>query len=250
MPGAILLIICSLILITGEASHAQSWEMPQLPPPSEYGNILIDRLSGKYDKPPVTFSHWMHRVKYTCRVCHLELQFDMRVNATEITEEKNREGKFCGACHDGKIAFGHTKENCDKCHNGDIKFGSEKFKALASLPPARYGNHIDWTEAMTKGLIEPKKSIEEYKYSADIFTKSLKMNPEWANFPPAIFPHDAHNDWLDCSNCHPEVFNIKQKTTKHFSMNYITQGKFCGLCHLKVAFPLNNCKRCHPDLGK
>ena len=249
MRGELSYIICTLVLVLNGTAFAQSWNIPPLPPPSEYGNILIDRLPGKNEQP-VIFSHWKHRVKYTCRVCHLELEFEMKVNTTEITEEKNKNGKFCGACHDGKIAFGHTPENCGKCHNGDITYGSAKFRDLEAFPSSRYGNQVDWTAAVSKGLIEPRQSLKDYKYTQDLFKKSLNMEPEWAKFPPAIFPHDVHNYWLDCANCHPSVFNIKKKTTEHFEMKYITKGKFCGLCHLSVAFPLNNCKRCHPDLGR
>jgi len=42
-------------------------------------------------------------------------------------------GEICGACHDGKTAFGHDKPNCGKCHNGDRGYGKEKFAELASL---------------------------------------------------------------------------------------------------------------------
>ena len=31
-------------------------------------------------------------------------------------------------------------------------------------------------------------------------------------------------------------------------MKYILEGKFCGVCHLNVAFPLDDCQRCHPDM--
>ena len=63
-----------------------------------------------------------------------------------------------------------------------------------------------------------------------------------------MFPHWEHVQMLDCSNCHPEIFNLKKKTTKHFSMDNILKGKFCGACHLNVAFPMDPCKRCHPDI--
>jgi len=28
-----------------------------------------------------------------------------------------------------------------------------------------------------------------------------------------------HEQWLDCSSCHPELFNIKKKTTRSLRMN-------------------------------
>ena len=91
------------------------WKLPSLPPSELYGNILIDRASTSAGVKPVTFSHWSHRVKYTCRVCHYELEFNMMLNTTMITEEQNKYGRYCGACHNNRIAFGHTKENCKKC---------------------------------------------------------------------------------------------------------------------------------------
>jgi hypothetical protein len=39
----------------------------------------------------------------------------------------------------------------------------------------------------------------------------------------------------------------KKKTTKHFSMDRILKGEFCGVCHLTVVFPMNDCKRCHTN---
>jgi len=65
---------------------------------------------------------------------------------------------------------------------------------------------------------------------------------------PPVFDHGTHVRWLDCANCHPDVFNIKQKTTKHFEMRYILERKFCGVCHLDVAFPLDECESCHPGI--
>jgi hypothetical protein len=41
-----------------------------------------------------TFSHWSHRTRYTCRACHLELGFEVKVNATEIAEEKKNNGDY------------------------------------------------------------------------------------------------------------------------------------------------------------
>lgn len=219
-----------------------------LPPPEEYGNILIDRTSRKNNVKPVTFSHWSHRTKYTCRVCHFELGFAFNTNSTEITEEDNKNGLFCGACHNGKIAFGHIEENCEECHNGDISYGSKKFEKLRTkLPKTAYGNEIDWTKALKEGTIKPKYSI--YKDEKPLsFDRLLELKAEWSGISPAVFPHAAHVQWLDCSNCHPDIFNIKKKTTKHFEMKYILDKKFCGVCHLSVAFPIDNCKVCHPKM--
>ncbi len=219
-----------------------------LPPPEEYGNILIDRISTQNRVKPVTFSHWLHRQKYTCRVCHTELEFNMKVNTTEITEGGNRSGRYCGACHNGKIAF-RPNGNCEKCHNGNIAYSAERFSEFLQkpYPTTPFGNSINWVESLNRGLISPANRLKGK--SQDIpFDKTLILESGWSIISPAIFPHKSHVEWLDCSSCHPDIFNIKKKTTKHFSMDAILEGKFCGVCHLTVAFPINYCLGCHPAL--
>ena len=231
------------------AATKQFFELPALPDRSEYGNILIDRQTGKRSMPPVSFSHWSHRRYYTCRVCHFELDFAMEANATEITEHGNLQGEFCGACHNGELAFGHTKEYCAYCHNYGMDGSKKRFEEVKNLPWARYGNEIDWVRALELGLIEPKQSILEKDFKPMEFTSKLELEADWGLIPGAEFPHDKHQQWLDCANCHPDIFNVKKKTTKHFDMQYNLEGKFCGACHLKVAFPMDDCRRCHPKMN-
>lgn len=217
-------------------------------PAYDYGNFLINRTSEKHDVKPATFSHWIHRQKHTCRVCHFELEFNMKLNTTKITEAENKAGRYCGAvgCHDGKTVFGHEKPHCEKCHNGNRSYGKEKFSDLSRFPKTDFGDGINWVKALEKGMTKPMSYLNVKTFSDTLFDKTTILEAEWPNIPPAIFPHKAHNQWLDCNNCHPDVFNIKKKTTKHFEMVSIMNGEFCGVCHLKVAFPLNDCDRCHP----
>ena len=247
------LIAFSLLLTLAlvPAKIFASWGFPPpLPPPHEYGNILIDRTSGDHQVKPVFFSHWSHRVKYSCRVCHLELDFAFSVNSTEITEKDNLEGLFCGACHNGKEAFGHTRDNCDKCHTGRISSDKGKFEEVtAEFQRAPFGNKVDWVSAGIFSQIKPKYSLENEQPGLKMnFREQLELEAEWASITPAYFPHGTHTQLLDCANCHPDIFHIKKKTTPHFKMEYILKGKFCGVCHLKVAFPINDCDRCHPGI--
>jgi c(7)-type cytochrome triheme protein len=244
----IILIVFLAAANSVEAADSVWWKLPELPRPDNYGNILIDRVSSSSGVKPVGFSHWSHRVKYTCRVCHFELEFNMMLNTTEITEEQNRYGRYCGACHNNKIAFGHTKENCDKCHNGDISYGKEKFDTLSGLPLAINGNGIDWVKALNDEQIKPENYVLEEIAPID-FTREIVIEPPWAGIAPVIFPHDTHGKWLYCSNCHPEIFQIKQYGTEELAMESILNYEFCGVCHGRVAFPPNdNCKRCHPSM--
>ncbi|MBI5641713.1 MAG: hypothetical protein HZA17_14955 [Nitrospirae bacterium] len=233
--------------LAAATAFSESFKLPPLSSPEQYGNILINRTSEKNGVKPVSFSHWIHRTKYTCRVCHLELDFNFRINSTEITEKANLDGKFCGACHNGRLAFGHTKENCTRCHNGDIAYSKARFRELSAFPKTEYGNRIDWVAAQAKGLIKPKDSLTP-NFKQMPFEKKLELAAEKSGTPPAVFPHRIHTQWLDCSNCHPDIFNIKKKTTKHFSMDRIVKFEFCGVCHLRTAFPLDDCSRCHPGM--
>ncbi|UCG79485.1 MAG: hypothetical protein JSV21_05655 [Nitrospirota bacterium] len=248
MRGVVLLI-CVLLLVG--ASYETFWNFPELPPPSQYGNFLLNRTSEKAGQKPAIFSHWVHRTRYTCRVCHFELDFAMKTGDTEITEEANLNGEYCGACHNGDIAFGHTEDNCDKCHNGNIDYGREKFEELSKrLPKTPFGDKINWSRAIRKGLISPKQSVFDDNYESIPFKKTLVLQPEWsmADDAVSVFRHKTHIRWLDCADCHPDIFNIKEKGTKHFRMKYILERKFCGACHYNVALPVQFCRPCHPKI--
>ncbi len=242
------LILLLIFAVSAMAARSVWWTLPTLPAPELYGNILIDRVSTSAGVKPVTFSHWSHRVKYTCRVCHFELEFNMMLNTTMITEELNQYGRYCGACHNDKLAFGHTKGHCEKCHNGDVGYGKEKFETLSSLPPAKNGNEVDWVMALKNGLIKPENYVLE-ESSPIKFEREIVIESEWVGISPVLFPHEIHRKWLDCSNCHPEIFNIRQYGTEDLAMESILKYEFCGVCHGKVAFPPNdNCKNCHPEM--
>jgi c(7)-type cytochrome triheme protein len=248
----IILLICFLLLLLPNGLSAENkwFKFPPAPPPEEYGNLLINRTSEESGVKPATFSHWIHRLKYTCRVCHFEFEFNMKVNTTEITEEANRSGRYCGAsgCHDGKTTFGHDEGNCEKCHNGDIGYGKDKFSRLARFPKTKFGNGVNWSKALKRGLIEPVKHLMIIPPNI-AYDKMLKLEADWLNIPPALFPHKTHVKLLDCNNCHPYIFNIKKKATKHFSMGLNLKGEFCGVCHMTVAFPMSECNMCHPQIG-
>jgi len=73
----------------------------------------------------VTFDGKMHNTKLgpgKCMECHKASNpFPMKKPGAEgsakITMADIKEGKFCGKCHNGKIAFEATdKANCAKCH--------------------------------------------------------------------------------------------------------------------------------------
>ena len=95
---------------------------------AEYGDVVLNRASEKEGMRPVIFPHWFHRIRFRCKVCHAELGFQMRAGSNKVTMGDIIEGRFCGACHNGEIAW--APENCDLCHSGK-----------PGLPPGIFGGH-------------------------------------------------------------------------------------------------------------
>jgi c(7)-type cytochrome triheme protein len=84
--------------------------------PAEYGDVVLNKRSDAAGVRPVVFSHWFHRIRFRCKVCHSELGFVMRAGANDVLMANIADGKFCGMCHNGRVAWG--AEQCDLCHSG------------------------------------------------------------------------------------------------------------------------------------
>ena len=85
------------------------------PAHGEYGDVVINNYSDKAGMRPVVFPHWFHRVRFRCKVCHADLGFKFQAGGNDINMLKIIDGEFCGACHDGELAW--SVENCDLCHS-------------------------------------------------------------------------------------------------------------------------------------
>jgi c(7)-type cytochrome triheme protein len=123
--------------------------------------------------------------------------------------------------------------------------GKAQTRATGVLPTTSRG-YVDWALAMKQGVINPKYSIEPEPppepppLKLDIVFKINEAYP----VPDVVFPHEPHTVWLDCKNCHPGIFVMRQGANP-VSMERILKGEFCGRCHGVVAFPLLDCFRCH-----
>jgi c(7)-type cytochrome triheme protein len=82
---------------------------------AEYGDIVINNFSDEAQIRPVIFPHWFHRIRYRCKTCHGDLGFKIKAGANQINMLKIINGEYCGACHNGQIAW--AVENCDLCHS-------------------------------------------------------------------------------------------------------------------------------------
>jgi c(7)-type cytochrome triheme protein len=65
-------------------------------------------------RPPI-FPHWFHRIRFQCKICHADLGFQLKAGGNKIDMAKIINGEFCGACHNGEIAW--SVENCQMCHS-------------------------------------------------------------------------------------------------------------------------------------
>ena len=83
---------------------------------AEYADVTINMRSEAEGVAPVIYPHWFHRIRFQCSVCHVDLGFKMGAGTTGITMEKLIDGQYCGACHNGNIAW--SIDNCDLCHSG------------------------------------------------------------------------------------------------------------------------------------
>jgi c(7)-type cytochrome triheme protein len=85
-------------------------------PRAEYGDVVINNYSDAAGMRPVVFPHWFHRVRFRCKVCHADLGFQFKAGGNQINMVKIIDGQFCGACHNGDLAW--SVENCNLCHAG------------------------------------------------------------------------------------------------------------------------------------
>ena len=82
---------------------------------AEYGDVVMNSYSTAAGMRPVVFPHWFHRVRFRCKVCHADLGFKFQAGGNDINMVKIIDGQFCGACHNGELAWG--VENCNLCHS-------------------------------------------------------------------------------------------------------------------------------------
>lgn len=255
-----LLSIVILLAMAGMAFASEG--VKKRKQPYEYGTITIDNFSSKAGLAPVVFDHWVHRDKYTCRLCHVDLGFNMKINGTGITATDNMKGAFCGTCHNGRMLYNNEKifqactkeftkndiKRCEKCHQaGRNPKKQQAFVRFAQmLPKARFGNGIDWVKAEAMGMIKLTDYLEGISVKMEPLPvqKDFAISSKVGGMPDIIFSHQKHTVMIGCEICHPDIFTVKKGMTK-YSMIEMFEGKFCGVCHDSVAFPQIDCQRCH-----
>jgi len=243
------------VLLAGAASADTFGMKKKRPKLHEYGSVVINNFSEQKNMAPVVFPHWVHRARYSCRLCHVDIGFAMSAEGTQITETDNINGLYCGACHNGMEAFSaetkhldKVEKNCDRCHSfgKNVLFKNNFYEFRKAMPKERFGNGIDWLKAEQQGLVKVKDYLEGVSIPRAKIKEPDKFNltPTEPNMPNIILSHQKHVVWNGCELCHPEIFPVK-KNAQPYSMQDIFNGKYCGVCHDTVAFPNIDCQRCH-----
>lgn len=132
-----LLLLALAIGVTGifglSADRKEAW--------AEYGDVIINNYSDQAGMRPVIFPHWFHRIRFRCKICHADLGFQFKAGGNDINMLKIFDGEFCGACHNGQIAWG--VENCVLCHSGK--------------PGLRTRVHNSTTDRLVTPIVTPTK---------------------------------------------------------------------------------------------
>jgi len=190
-----------------------------------------------------------------CENCHF-YPFEQieEAKAQEVQEpEDPTEILFAG--RSGKIAG-----RGDRRHpvGTAFKWGSgwkPRALALTGLPRDRFGL-VDWVALTLKGMVLPKGSLDptdplyespvhyEFDEEGDEDIEDILITVKSETISAVVFPHTLHAWWLNCKSCHPRRFTRTAGETR-MTMKEMAKGKYCGECHGKVAFPLEDCSRCH-----
>lgn len=134
--------------------------------------------------------------------------------------------------------------------NTDAEMLQPPMEVFNKLPRFKsgLGNGVAWMEALDTGKIQPLWDLNDPNAEPMVMDMNVVRVPR-GKMPNVVFPHRQHTEWLDCSNCHPDIF-IPQKGANQISMAAIILGEKCGVCHGKVAFPVSECKLCHSQPKK
>jgi c(7)-type cytochrome triheme protein len=113
-------------------------------------------------------------------------------------------------------------------------------EVFAALPKSQSGGP-DWSAAIAKGAIAPLTSLQPGQSGLE----QLPLDVTLKGPMPVTYPHEPHTRWLACDNCHTGIFEMAAGTAE-VTMKDISSGKYCGVCHGKVAFgTAGQCGRCH-----
>jgi len=143
---------------------------------------------------------------------------------------------------DGKLA-GRGDPNRPASEAYRIGMGWHSAALQAAPHKDRFGL-VDWVKMVDKQVINPTDTVIEGKEAEPQMDMDVLISPKSDFIKDVPFSHNIHTYWVGCSVCHDKLF-VMAKGENKMTMKGISEGKWCGTCHGKVAFPLADCTRCH-----
>lgn len=103
---------------------------------------------------------------------------------------------------------------------------------------------VDWVKMVDKKVINPAGSLVDEAEAEPQMDMDIVIPVKSDFIKDVTFSHNLHTYWVGCTVCHDKLF-VMVKGENNMTMKGISEGKWCGSCHGKVAFPLADCSRCH-----
>ncbi len=120
---------------------------------------------------------------------------------------------------------------------------------VRAMMPRDHAGNIDWAAALRRGVIRPRPAPGTRPGEGETgfrFAYEFYLRGPDTTFD-AYFPHSTHTEWLACQHCHGRI--VRYQGTQMTMKDILEDGRYCGECHGKVAFPVTTgCERCHPRL--
>ena len=111
------------------------------------------------------------------------------------------------------------------------------------IPKEALDDGIDWEKAEAEGFLNVSDSLEGvWIIKAPLKTSRIRHQSQSRGNAGVIFSHTKHTVWNGCELCHPDIFVGVKKGINESTMVELFDGKYCGVCHDKVAFPQSNCE--------
>ncbi len=122
-------------------------------------------------------------------------------------------------------------------------------EAKEALPKDAAGD-VDWVQAIKAGAVAPRPGLDPKAPEQAALDLDVDLASSRSKLFSVTYPHSSHTQWLTCGNCHPAIFPLSRRVEPTVvNMANIQAGQYCGSCHGRVAFPVEQeCARCHEKI--
>ncbi len=168
-----------------------------------------------------------------------------RVRRDLLQEIENLKRKLAQAEQEKKTAQEAAKEKGVKRTAPPIEKAKTWEEAEKLLPKDKSGE-VDWVQAIKAGTVAPRPSPNPTAPEQAVLDMDVELASSAHKVFHVTYSHSVHTAWLACASCHPAIFPLRQAKPAVVTMAKIKAGEYCGVCHGKVAFAVDNeCGRCH-----